>query len=82
MEKFNDKQKRVADDELEQVSGGIKLWDAVTTEFNSFLDQPKAKMLPMDDEEDNAPFGAKTLEMRVKRKRRKGEQEDPKVIKL
>lgn len=83
MEKFNDMQhKKVADDELEQVGGGIRLWNTVTAEYNKSMDKPKAVNLPMEDSEEGELWGVNTLEMRVRKKRKNGDKEEPQVIKL
>lgn len=83
MEKINDiQQKKVADDELEQVGGGRRLWKAVTAEYTECWDKPRAMNLPMKDGEENELLGARTLEMRVRKKRRQEDDDAPQVIKL
>lgn len=65
MEKFeNMQQNRMSDEELDQVTGGGKLFDALTAEFRGKKKDPKnLKMfLDPDGEKD---YELTTLEMRV-----------------
>lgn len=65
MEKFeNMQQNKIADEELDQVTGGGKLFDALTAEFRGKKKNPKnLKMfLDPDGEKD---YDLTTLEMRV-----------------
>ena len=79
MEKNNIQRNQIADDELEQVSGGRKLWDVLTTEFVEFMGQPgmKAKTLEITDDD---VFRVDTLEMRAKPEWKQDDVEAPKVV--
>ena len=83
MEKIKDMQNNlVADDELEQISGGGKLWDAFTAEFNELFDKPKARKLIREEGYKHGRWGVGTLEMRVNDKERQDRKDIPDVIKL
>ena len=79
MEKINNMQRnQIADDELEQVSGGRKLWDLLTMEFFEFLGQPGMKAKTLEAEDTNARIN--TLEMRVRADRNLDDAEAPMVV--
>lgn len=80
MEKNNMQRNQIADDELEQVSGGRKLWDVLTTEFVEFLGQPGMKAKTLEAADDVVSIN--TLEMRAKPDRKQDTAEAPKVVKL
>ena len=66
MDKIRDMQpKQMADDELEQINGGRKLWDVFTAEFRDFFGKPTAQKLPMEEADKNGLLHASTLDMRV-----------------
>ena len=63
MEKFdNMKQNMIADDELDQISGGKGLFDVFTAEFRGKTE--KANTLRFDPEDEKNDFTVSTLEMR------------------
>ena len=63
MEKFdNMKQNMIADDELDQISGGKGLFDVFTAEFRGKAE--KANTLRFDPEDETNDFTVSTLEMR------------------
>ena len=63
MEKFdNMKQNMIADDELDQISGGKGLFDVFTAEFRGKAE--KANTLRFDPEDEKNDFTVSTLEMR------------------
>ena len=83
MEKNMDmQQKKMTDDELEQVSGGRSLWGVFTTEFVEMFDGPEAKKLPFAQTEDENLVGTQTLEMRVNPLQDKERKNSRKVVKL
>ena len=80
MEKFeNMQQNKMSDEELDQVTGGGRLFDALTAEFRGKKKDPKnLKMfLDPDGEKD---YEVTTLEMRVNPK--KSERDNSKIVKL
>ena len=81
MKKNNMQRNQITDDELEQVSGGRKLWDVLTTEFVEVMGQHgiKAKTLEITDDD---VFRVNTLEMRAKPERKQDAMDAPKVVKL
>lgn len=81
MEKIQDMQKnKVEDSELDEISGG-KLWDLFTAEFKEFTDNNKKKKFALEQDEDHT-WGARTLEMRVKAKRKQEVDEAKTIVKL
>ena len=78
MEKFeNTQQNKVADEELDQITGGINLFDIFTTEFRGKA--KKATTLEMrPDEENNIELT--TLDMRENPLKKK--KDTQKVVKL
>lgn len=81
MEKINNmQQNKMADDELDQVSGG-KFFDVFTTEFREFFGRPDHKDDPMAEEEDENWYGVGTLEMRIDPKK-KTKRNSKDVVKL
>ena len=63
MEKFNNmKQNMIADDELDQISGGRGIIDVFTAEFRGKAE--KANTLRFDPEDEKNDFTVSTLEMR------------------
>ena len=63
MEKFyNMKQNMIADDELDQISGGRGIIDVFTAEFRGKAE--KANTLRFDPEDEKNDFTVSTLEMR------------------
>ena len=80
MEKFdNMKQNLVADDELDQISGGRNLMDAFTAEFRGKAMKPKTLEMRPDAEDD---FEITTLEMRADPLLNKETGKSRKIIKL
>ena len=75
MEKMDNK---INDEELDQVSGGINLFDVFTADFRGMVKNPVTLEMNMDDEKDNIKLS--TLEMR-ENPVKKG-KESKKVIKL
>lgn len=74
MEKVNDmQQKKVNDDELDQVTGGRNIFKVFTTEFF----KPKNQDISRQTQDDN--FGISTLEMRSNPMKK---QETEKSVKL
>lgn len=64
MEKFdNMKQNMIADDELDQISGGKGLFDVFTAEFRGKAE--KANTLRFDPEDEKNDFTVSTLEMKA-----------------
>lgn len=81
MEKIdNMQQNKMSDDELEQVGGG-KLFDIFTMEFREFFGRRDERDNPLEEEEDDDRYGVRTLEMRVKPKK-KTKKDNIDVIKL
>ena len=76
MEKMNNN--KINDEELDQVSGGINLFDVFTADFRGMVKNPVTLEMNMDDEKDNIKLS--TLEMR-ENPVKKG-KESKKVIKL
>ena len=76
MEKMNNN--KINDEELDQVSGGINLFDVFTADFRGMIKNPVTLEMNMDDEKDNIKLS--TLEMR-ENPVKKG-KESKKVIKL
>lgn len=65
MEKMNEmKHNQMADDELEQVTGGRNLFKVLTTEFLELFDEPENKDNSQRTVKGNN-IGVSTLEMRV-----------------
>ena len=81
MENFdNMKQNMVADDELDQISGGKNLFDIFTAEFRGKAD--KATTLEMDPNSKNNNFQVSTLEMRANPLDPKEADKTKKIVKL
>ena len=81
MEKIDAKQQnQLADDELEQVSGGSFI-GVFTTEFREFFNGFDDQGNPLVPEEEDIGYGVGTLEMRVKPKK-KGRRKNTGVVKL
>ena len=76
----NMQRNQIADDELEQVNGGRKLWDVVTTEFVEFLGQPGMKAKTLEAKDNQAEIN--TLDMRAKPGRKQDDAEAPRIVKL
>ena len=76
MEKMNNN--KINDEELDQVSGGMNLFDVFTADFRGLVKNPVTLEMNMDDEKDNIKLS--TLEMR-ENPVKKG-KESKKVIKL
>ena len=81
MENKDLKNQQVDDSELDEVSGGKKLWDVFTTEFTEFFDKPKRRR-GLLEEEDEELWGASTLEMRVNPGQRQDDRDSRKTMKL
>ena len=82
MEKMNDMPRnQVADDELDQVSGGKNFFDVFTTEFFEFFKDSKDQDTSPETAEGN-DFGVSTLEMRIDPKKKREVRERQKIIKL
>ena len=65
MEKFeNMQQHNINDEELDHVTGGIKLFDIFTTEFRGKKKDPK-NLKMIQDSDDEKDYDLTTLEMRV-----------------
>ena len=65
MEKFeNMQQNKIDDEELDQVTGGRKLFNIFTTEFRGKKKAPKNLKMFLDSEEEK-DFTVTTLEMRT-----------------
>lgn len=78
MEKFeNMQQNKVADEELDQITGGRNLMDVFTAEFRGKAG--KATTLQMDPEDENNDFAVTTLEMRANPNEKK---KPGKIVKL
>ena len=78
MEKFdNMQQNMVAEDDLDQISGGRKLFDIFTAEFRGDAKKPSTLEFHPDEEDD---FRLTTLEMRVNPLKKK--KNNPKITKL
>ena len=81
MEKFdNMKQNMIADDELDQISGGKGLFDVFTAEFRGKAE--KANTLRFDPEDEKNDFTVSTLDMRTNPLDQKTENKNRKTIKL
>ena len=76
MEKMDNN--KINDEELDQVSGGINLFDVFTADFRGMVKNPVTLEMNMDDEKDDIKLS--TLEMR-ENPVKKG-KESKKVIKL
>ena len=76
MEKMDNN--KINDEELDQVSGGMNLFDVFTADFRGMVKNPVTLEMNMDDEKDNIKLS--TLEMR-ENPVKKG-KESKKVIKL
>ena len=76
MEKMDNN--KINDEELDQVSGGMNLFDVFTADFRGMVINPVTLEMNMDDEKDNIKLS--TLEMR-ENPVKKG-KESKKVIKL
>ena len=78
VEKFdNMQQNMVAEDDLDQISGGRNLFDIFTAEFRGKRKKPVTLEMRPDDEDD---ITLTTLEMRDNPLKKK--KDEPKVIKL
>ena len=75
-------QNAIDDSELDQVNGGGKLWDFVTTEFKEFFEDLRKRDYPPEGTEVNGIFGVNTLEMRSNPMQEQENMEPPKVLKL
>ena len=65
MEKFeNMQQNKIADEELDQVTGAGKLFDALTAEFRGKKKDPKNLKMFLDSDSEK-DYDLTTLEMRV-----------------
>ena len=81
MEKTHDMHRnQIADEELDQISGGRNLWDVFTAEFNDRFGKPKAQKLPLEEADTSSLLDARTLEMRATDHEK--QENFPKVIKL
>ena len=69
---------QLSDEELEQVGGGVNMFDVVKAKFFDSEDEVKAQNLLMQDGDKNGNVGISTLEMRVDPKKKK----DSRVIRL
>lgn len=78
MEKFeNTQQNKVADEELDQITGGINLFDIFTTEFRGKAKKPVTLEMRPDEEDD---IELTTLDMRENPLKKK--KDTQKVVKL
>lgn len=78
MEKFdNTQQNKVADEELDQITGGINLFDIFTTEFHGKAKKPVTLEMRPDEEDD---IELTTLDMRENPLKK--EKDTQKVVKL
>ena len=78
MEKFEDKQQnKIADEELEQITGGKNLFDVFTAEFRNSKKDPTTLEMRPDEEAD---LKVTTLEMRANPA--KQDKNSRKVIKI
>lgn len=73
---------KVADAELEQVSGGGKLWDLFTAEFIERFGDPKRRAITLEEEEEARRYGITTLEMRANPKQKRETEDSQKIIKI
>lgn len=78
----NMQSKKMNDDDLEQVSGGGKLWDLFTTEIREFFDGSEDSDDPGKVRERRGQFGIGTLEMRVNPNENRRIDDDAEYIKL
>ena len=79
MEKFeNMQQNKVADEELDQITGGRNLIDVFTAEFRGKAE--KATTLEMNPDSEDNNFSVSTLEMRESPLKKK--KDNPGVIRL
>ena len=78
MEKIdNMQQNKIADEELDQITGGRNLMDVFTAEFRGKAG--KATTLHMDPEDENNDFAVTTLEMRANPNEKK---KNERIVKL
>ena len=82
MKKNNFQNKQINDDELDQISGGGRLWDFFTAEFRGFFWRRKKTRNPMWAREDDDQYGVTTLEMRVRPNNDRNADSSNDVIKL
>ena len=81
MEKFdNMKQNMVNDEELDQISGGINLFNIFTADFHGKAGE--ATTLEMNPEDENNHFSVSTLEMRTNPLDKKEKKNTQKTIKI
>ena len=79
MENKNNLEK-MHDDELDQVTGGLNLFDIFTAEFRGNAKKPiTLEMLQDEEDDEDSDFGVSTLEMRANPMRKK---KNKKVVKL
>ena len=79
MENKNNLEK-MHDDELDQVTGGLNLFDIFTAEFRGNAKKPiTLEMLEDEEDDEDSDFGVSTLEMRANPMRKK---KNKKVVKL
>lgn len=76
----NMQQKKVADEELNQVNGGIALFDIFTADFRGKAEKPVTLEMIRDPENDKNDFELTTLEMRDNPLKK--EKDKKKVVKL
>ena len=76
----NMKQNMVADDELDQVTGGRNLFDIFTAEFRGKAG--KAATLEMNPEDENNSITVSTLEMRTDPLKKQESRKTGTVVKL
>ena len=76
----NNNLEKMNDDELDQVAGGLNLFDIFTAEFRGNVKKPiTLEMLEDEDDDEDRDFGVSTLEMRANPMRKK---KNKKVVKL
>ena len=79
MEKFdNMQQNKINDEELDQISGGINLFDIFTADFRGKVKDPTTLEMNLEDEKANIKLT--TLEMRENPLKK--EKDSKKVVKL
>ena len=76
----NMQQKKVVDEELDQVNGGLALFDIFTADFRGKAEKPVTLEMIRNAEDDNNNFGVTTLEMRDNPLKK--EKDTKKVVKL
>ena len=83
MEKFDKmQQNQVADEELDQISGGRNLFDIFTAEFRGEAKNPTTLEMRLDSEDDNKGIGLTTLEMRTNPLEKQESVKRNKIVKL